>query len=57
VNAGQATKLIMQELTVPAVLPGSGDGMQTQGTGRNTGSPRGDRGRDQLAARESQAGP
>ena len=36
---------------------GSGDGMQTQGTRRNTGSPSGGRDRDQLAARESQAGP
>src|ERR1700747_57324 len=31
--------------------------MQTQGTRRNTGSPSGDRGRDQLATRERQAGP
>src|SRR5271166_5078042 len=31
--------------------------MQTQGTRRNTGSPSGDRSRDQLATRESQAGP
>ena len=36
---------------------GSGDGMQTQGISRNTGSPSGDRSRDQLAPRESQAGP
>jgi hypothetical protein len=31
--------------------------MQTQGTRRNTGSPSGDRGHDQLATRERQAGP
>src|ERR1700693_2996201 len=31
--------------------------MQTQGTRGNTGSPSGDRSRDQLATRESQAGP
>src|SRR5450759_4979717 len=31
--------------------------MKTQGTRRNTGSPSGDRNRDQLATRESQAGP
>jgi len=36
---------------------GSGDGMPTQGTSRNTGSPSGDRSLDQLATRESQAGP
>jgi len=36
---------------------GSGDGMQTKGTKRNTGSLSGDRGRDQPATRESQAGP
>src|ERR1035437_5009189 len=36
---------------------GSGDGMQTQGTRRNTGSPSGDRSRDQLETRESKAGP
>src|SRR5215471_3776036 len=37
---------------------GIGDGMQTQGTRRNTGNPSGDRAlRDQLATRESQAGP
>ena len=36
---------------------GSGDGMQTQGTGRNTGNPSGDRSLDQPATRESQAGP
>ena len=36
---------------------GSGDGMQAWGTKRNTGSPIGDRGVDQLAARERQAGP
>jgi hypothetical protein len=36
---------------------GIGDGMQTQGTRRNTGSPSGDRGLGQPAARESQAGP
>jgi hypothetical protein len=33
---------------------GNGDGMQAWGTRRNTGSPSGDRGRDQPAARESQ---
>ena len=31
--------------------------MQTQGIRGNTGSPNGDRSRDQLATRESQAGP
>src|SRR5262252_5301577 len=31
--------------------------MQTQGIRRNTGSPSGDRSRDQLATRERQAGP
>jgi hypothetical protein len=31
--------------------------MQTEWIRRNTGSPSGDRGRDQLATRESQAGP
>jgi hypothetical protein len=36
---------------------GSGDGMQAQGNSSNTGSPSGDRGRDQLATRERQAGP
>ena len=36
---------------------GIGDGMQTKGTRRNTGSPSGDRSRDQPATRESQAGP
>src|SRR5262249_25550192 len=36
---------------------GIGDGMQTQGIRRNTGSPSGDRVWDQPAARESQAGP
>ena len=36
---------------VPFVLPGIGDGMQAKGTIRNTGNE------DQLAARESQAGP
>ena len=36
---------------------GSGDGMQTQGTRRNTGNPSGDRRGGQLATRESQAGP
>jgi integrase len=34
-----------------------GDGMQAKGTMRNTGSPSGDRGVDQLATRERQAGP
>jgi len=41
----------------PRSCRGSGDGMQTQGIRGNTGSPSGDRGRDQLATRESQAGP
>ena len=36
---------------------GIGDGMQAKGTIRNTGSPSGDRGMDQLATRERQAGP
>ena len=36
---------------------GIGDGMQAKGTRRNTGSPSGDRGLDQLATRERQAGP
>jgi hypothetical protein len=36
---------------------GSGDGMQVKGIRRNTGSPSGDRGMDQLAARERWAGP
>src|SRR6516225_4428037 len=36
---------------------GIGDGMQTQGTRRNTGNPSGDRNLDQPATRESQAGP
>jgi hypothetical protein len=36
---------------------GIGDGMQAKGTMRNTGSPSGDRGMDQLAARERKAGP
>jgi len=36
---------------------GNGDGMQAEGTKRNTGSPSGDRRSDQLATRESQAGP
>jgi hypothetical protein len=35
---------------------GSGDGMQAKGIRRNTGSPSGDRGVDQLAARERKAG-
>src|SRR5450756_292127 len=35
---------------------GSGDGMQTSETRRNTGSPSGDRNRDQPATRERQAG-
>ena len=34
-----------------------GDGKQAKGTIRNTGSPSGDRGVDQLATRERQAGP
>ena len=36
---------------------GISDGMQAQGTIRNTGSPSGDRRLDQLATRERQAGP
>jgi len=36
---------------------GIGDGMQAKGTIHNTGSPSGDRGVDQLAARERKAGP
>jgi hypothetical protein len=35
---------------------GNGDGMQAKGTIRNTGSPSGDRGSDQLATRERSAG-
>jgi hypothetical protein len=35
---------------------GIGDGMQAKGTIRNTGSPSGDRGSDQLATRERPAG-
>ena len=35
---------------------GIGDGMQAKGTMRNTGSPSGDRGMDQLATRERKAG-
>jgi hypothetical protein len=35
---------------------GIGDGMQAKGTRRNTGSPSRDRGMDQLATRERQAG-
>jgi hypothetical protein len=33
------------------------DGMSAQGTIHNTGNPSGDRGMDQLATRERQAGP
>ena len=36
---------------------GIGDGMQAKWTIRNTGSPSGDCGRNQLAARERKAGP
>jgi len=36
---------------------GIGDGMQAKGTRGNTGSPSGGRNQDQLATRESQAGP
>jgi len=36
---------------------GIGDGMQAKWTIRNTGSPSGDRGLDQLATRERSAGP
>ena len=36
---------------------GIGDGMQAKWTIRNTGSPSGDCGSDQLAARERKAGP
>jgi len=35
---------------------GKGDGMQAEETRGNTGSPRGDRGQDQLAACERPAG-
>ena len=40
----------------PPTCRGIGDGMQARGTTRNTGSPSGDRGMDQLATRERQAG-
>jgi hypothetical protein len=40
-----------------ATCRGISDGMQAKWTIRNTGSPSGDRGRDQLATRERQAGP
>ncbi len=36
---------------------GNGDGKQAKLTSSNTGSPSGDRGCDQLATRERQAGP
>jgi hypothetical protein len=36
---------------------GNGDGMYAKGTRRNTGSPSGDRNRDQPESRERQAGP
>ena len=36
---------------------GNGDGMQAKGTGCNTGNPSGGCCRNQLAPRESQAGP
>ena len=36
---------------------GNGDGKHAKLTSSNTGSPSGDRSEDQLAARESQAGP
>ena len=36
---------------------GNGDGKQAKLTSSNTGSPNGDRRRDQPATRESQAGP
>jgi hypothetical protein len=36
---------------------GNGDGMYAEETRRNTGSPSGDQGIDQLATRERQAGP
>jgi hypothetical protein len=42
---------------IPSDLPGIGEGMQAKWIMRNTGSPSGDRGVDQLAARERQAGP
>src|ERR1039458_941153 len=43
--------------TLHPTCRGNGDGMYAQETRRNTGSPSGDRGRDQLATRERQAGP
>jgi hypothetical protein len=42
---------------IHATCRGIGDGMQAKGTIRNTGSPSGDRGSDQLATRERKAGP
>ena len=36
---------------------GNGDGKQAKLTSSNTGNPSGDRGRDQRATRERQAGP
>jgi hypothetical protein len=39
-----------------ATCRGNGDGMQAKRTIRNTGSPSGDRGMDQLATRERPAG-
>ena len=41
----------------PQTCRGIGDGMLAEEIRRNTGSPRGDRGSDQPATRESQAGP
>ena len=73
VNAVQAPKRVMQEPTRRESREGRrrwemselshrscrgiGDGMQTMGTRRNTGSPSGDRSRGQPATRKSQAGP
>jgi hypothetical protein len=44
--------------SIPSVTAGVGvTACKTKGTRRNTGSLSGDRGRDQPATRESQAGP
>ena len=47
----------MSEQSFHESCRGIGDGMQAMGTIHNTGSPSGDRGVDQLAARERRAGP
>jgi hypothetical protein len=73
VNAVQAPKRVMQEPTRRESREGRrrwemseqshrscrgiGDGMQTKGTRRNTGSPSGDRSQGQPATRKRQAGP